>query len=63
MIYSYCPGVDVIVTIFCDLTAKEMAFFLKTNFMIHVLQKLAVFCTKNGNNSAKSLDEFLAKIV
>jgi hypothetical protein len=42
-------GVDVIITFFCDsrqFSAKKMAFFLKTNVLIRISQKVAVFCTK-----------------
>jgi hypothetical protein len=35
--YMYLPGVDVMITIFCDFcqfTEKKLAFFSKTNVMI-----------------------------
>jgi hypothetical protein len=40
------PGVDVMVTIFCDFcqfSAKKMAFFSKTNDIIQFLHNLALF--------------------
>jgi hypothetical protein len=40
------PGVDVIITIFCDFcqfSAKKMAFFSKTNVVIKILHNLALF--------------------
>jgi hypothetical protein len=40
------PGVDIMITIFCDLSQlflRKMAFFLQTNVRIQILQKLAVF--------------------
>jgi hypothetical protein len=40
------PGVDVMITIFCDFrqfSAKKMAFFSKTNVMIKILHILALF--------------------
>jgi hypothetical protein len=39
-------GVDVLITIFCDIcqsSAKKLAFFSKTNVMIKILQILALF--------------------
>jgi hypothetical protein len=38
------PGVDVMITIFCDFSqfsAKKLAFFLNTNVMITFLSKFA----------------------
>jgi hypothetical protein len=43
------PGVDVMITIFCDFrqfSAKKLAFFSKTNVMIKILHNLALFCVK-----------------
>jgi hypothetical protein len=40
------PGVDVMITFFCDFcqfSAKKIAFFSKTNVMIHFLHNLALF--------------------
>jgi hypothetical protein len=40
------PGVDVMITIFCDFcqfSAKKLAFFSKTNVMIQFLHNLALF--------------------
>jgi hypothetical protein len=45
------PGVDVMITIFCDFwqfSAKKSAFFSKTNVMINILHKLALFWVKNS---------------
>jgi hypothetical protein len=42
-------GVDIMITIFCDLcqfSAKKLAFFSKTNVMIKILHKQAVFVLK-----------------
>jgi hypothetical protein len=39
------PGVDVMITIFCDFwqfSAKKLAFFSKTNAMIKILHNLAL---------------------
>jgi hypothetical protein len=55
------PGVDVMITIFCDFSqfsAKKLAFFSKTNVMIIFFQNLASFRVKNANFFAN----FLAKI-
>jgi hypothetical protein len=44
--YIGIPGVDVMITIFCDFrqfSAKKLAFFSKTNVMIKVLHNLALF--------------------
>jgi hypothetical protein len=35
--------VDVMITIFCDFSAKKLAFFPKTNALIKFLQNLALF--------------------
>jgi hypothetical protein len=54
------PGVDVMITIFCDFcqfSAKKMAFFSKTNVMINFFQNLALFRVKNANFSAKFFGE------
>jgi hypothetical protein len=43
---SASPGVDVMITIFCDFRqflAKKLAFFSKTNVMIKILHNLALF--------------------
>jgi hypothetical protein len=40
------PGVDVMITIFCDFrqfSAKKLAFFSKTNVMIKIVHNLALF--------------------
>jgi hypothetical protein len=40
------PGVDVMITIFCDFSqfsAKKLAFFINTNVMIKFFQNLALF--------------------
>jgi hypothetical protein len=54
------PGVDVVITIFGDFrqfSAKEMAFFSKTNVMIKILHNLALFCVKNANFLAEIFGE------
>jgi hypothetical protein len=46
------PGVDVMITIFCDFSLfspKKLAFFSKTNVMIKILHNLALFWDKNAN--------------
>jgi hypothetical protein len=46
------PGVDVMITIFCDFrqfSAKKLAFFSKTNVMIKILHSLPLFWVKNAN--------------
>jgi hypothetical protein len=43
------PGVDVMITIFCDFrqfSAKKLAFFSKTNVVIKFLHNLALFRVK-----------------
>jgi hypothetical protein len=55
------PGVDVMITIFCDfcqISAKKLAVFSKTNVMIKILHNLGLRGVKNGNFFA----DFLAKI-
>jgi hypothetical protein len=40
------PGVDIMITIFgdfCQFSAKKLAFFSKTDVMINILYKLALF--------------------
>jgi hypothetical protein len=59
-------GVDVMITIFCDLwqfSAKQLAFFSKTNVMIKFLQKLAVVWAKIANILAKFFGENIFKII
>jgi hypothetical protein len=51
------PGVDVMVTIFCDFSAKKLAFFSKTNVMIKFSHNLALFCVKNANFFAEFFAE------
>jgi hypothetical protein len=34
------------ITIFGDFRRKKLAFFLKTNLMVRIVQKLVVFCAK-----------------
>jgi hypothetical protein len=48
---STLPGVDVMITIFCDFrqfSAKKLAFFSKTNVMMKFLFNLALFRVKNA---------------
>jgi hypothetical protein len=40
------PGVDVMITFFCDLWRKKSTIFLKTNVMIQIFGKLLAFRTK-----------------
>jgi hypothetical protein len=54
------PGVDVMITIFCDfpqLSAKKMVFFLNTNVVMNFFQNLALFLVKNANFFAKFFGE------
>jgi hypothetical protein len=54
------PGVDVMITIFCDFwqfSAKKMAFFSKTKLMIKILHILALFWVKNANFFAELFGE------
>jgi hypothetical protein len=60
------PGVYVMITIFCDFrpfSAKNIAFFSKTNVMIIFLQKLEVAWAKNANIFAKFFGENIVKII
>jgi hypothetical protein len=60
------PGVDVMITIFCDLcqfSAKKLSFFSKTNVMIQFLHNLALFWAKNANFFAKFFGENILKII
>jgi hypothetical protein len=62
MQYVHIAGVNVMITIFCDFgqfSAKKLAIFLKTNVTIQILQKNAVFGTKNAK---MCLPIFLEKI-
>jgi hypothetical protein len=47
--YTLLPGVDVMITIFCDFRQflAKMALFSKTNVMIKILHNLALFWVKN----------------
>jgi hypothetical protein len=50
--FEYYLESDVMIIIFCDFrkfSAKKLAFFFKTNVLIQILQKLAVFRIKNAN--------------
>jgi hypothetical protein len=54
------PGVDVMITIFCDFrqfSPKKLAFFSKTNVMIKILHSLALFWVKNVNFFAEFFGE------
>jgi hypothetical protein len=60
------PGVDVMITIFCDFSqfsAKKLAFFLNTNAMINFFQNLALFCVKKANFFATFFVENILKII
>jgi hypothetical protein len=57
-------GVDVIITIFCDfcqLSAKKLEFFSKSNVKIKNLHNLALFRVKNANFSQNFLPEIFLK--
>jgi hypothetical protein len=48
--------VDVMITIICDFcqfSAKSFAFFLKNNFMMQILQKLAVHSLNKKKTASK----------
>jgi hypothetical protein len=48
---------------FYPFSAKKLAFFSKTNVMITILQKLALFCVKNANIFDKFFGENILKII
>jgi hypothetical protein len=51
-------GVDVMSTIFCDfcqISAKRLAFFSKTNVRIKFLHNLAMFGVKNADFFGKNI--------
>jgi hypothetical protein len=57
-------GVDVMIIIlsnFCQFSAKKLAFFTKTNDRTNVLQKLAEVQAKNANLFAKFFAENMFK--
>jgi hypothetical protein len=59
-----CPGVDVMITIFCDFSqfsAKKLAFCLNANVMINFFQNLALARVKNAIFSQKISAEILKK--
>jgi hypothetical protein len=63
---STFPGIDVMITIFCDFwqfSAEKTAFFSKTNVMINFFQNLALFCVKNANFFANFFGENILKII
>jgi hypothetical protein len=65
-VYCMSPGVDVMITIFCDFSqfsAKKLAFFLITNVAINFFQNLALFRVKNANFIAKFFGENIFKII
>jgi hypothetical protein len=60
------PGVDVMITIFCDFcpfSAKNRRFSQKPMLGSQFLQKLALFCVKNANIFAKFFGENISKII
>jgi hypothetical protein len=64
--HSVWPGVDVMITIFCDFlqfSAKKLAVFSKTNVMIKILHNLALFWVKNANFFAEIFGENILKII
>jgi hypothetical protein len=59
-------GVDVMITIFLRFSpifCKKMAFFLKTNVMIHFLQNSAEFFVKNANLFTDFFGENVKKVI
>jgi hypothetical protein len=59
-------GVDVMITIFCDFrhfSAKQLAFFSKTNVMNKILHYLALLWVKNANFFAEFFGENIFKII
>jgi hypothetical protein len=57
---SLWPGVDVMITIFCDFwqfSAKKLAFFSKTDVVIKIFHNLALFWFKNANFFAEFFAE------
>jgi hypothetical protein len=59
------PGVDVVITIFCDFRqfrANKLAFFSKTNGMINFLHNLALFWVKNAKFFAELMAHALVPI-
>jgi hypothetical protein len=61
------PGVDVMITIFCDFLTifgeKIVFFFSKTNVMIKILHNLVLFWVKNPNFFAEKFGENIFKII
>jgi hypothetical protein len=60
------PGVDVMITIFCDFqqfSAKKLALFTKTNVKIKFLNNLALFWVKNANFFADFFGENILKSI
>jgi hypothetical protein len=56
------PGVDVMLTSFCDFhqfSVTKLAFYLKTNVMVHFMQNFAVFCIKNAILKPHFLGKYL----
>jgi hypothetical protein len=54
------PGVDVMITIFCDFRqflAKQLAFFSKTNVMITIFAKTSSSLSKKRQFFAKFFGE------
>jgi hypothetical protein len=54
------PGVDVMITIFCDFwqfSEKNLAFFSKTNVMIKIFHNLALSWVKNAKFFAEFFGE------
>jgi hypothetical protein len=57
---NFQPGVDVMITIFCDFLqfSAKLAFFSKTNIRVNFFHNLALFRVKNANSFT---DFFLRK--
>jgi hypothetical protein len=60
------PGVDDMITIFCDFrqfSAKKLAFFSKINVMIQILHNLPLFWVKSANFFSELFGENILKIL
>jgi hypothetical protein len=60
------PRIDVMITIFCDfcqVSAKKLAFFTKTDVMIKFLQKTISSLSKKRHFLTKKIGENISKII
>jgi hypothetical protein len=48
---------------FCQFSSNKLAFFLKINLMIKILQNVALFSVKNANFFAEFFAENIFKII